>query len=62
MEVCKTDMQTIIKYLGDAAKMYDTLPGRCNARRAWSIRFLIRKLNKKLKLSQTIKINSDEKK
>lgn len=27
MDICKTDMQKIIKYLDDAAKVYDTLPG-----------------------------------
>lgn len=32
MEICKTDMQKIIKYLDDAAKVYDTLPD--NATRA----------------------------
>lgn len=26
MEVCKTDMQKIIKYLDDAARMYDITP------------------------------------
>ena len=28
MEVCKTDMQKIIKYLDDAAIMYDNHPGQ----------------------------------
>ena len=48
MEVCKTDMQKIIKYLDDAAIMYDNLPGQRNVCRAWVIRQLIKKLNKKL--------------
>ena len=30
MEVCKTDMQKIIKYLDDAARMYDNQPGQRN--------------------------------
>ena len=30
MEVCKTDMQKIIKYLNDAAIMYDNHPGQRN--------------------------------
>lgn len=30
MEVCKTDMQKIIKYLDDAAIMYDNHPGQRN--------------------------------
>ena len=47
MEVCKTDMQKIIKYLDDAAIMYDNHPGQRNVCRAWVIRQLIKKLNKK---------------
>lgn len=48
MEICKTDMQKIIKYLDDAAKVYDTLPGQRNTYRAWVIRQQIKKLQKKL--------------
>lgn len=48
MEICKTDMQKIIKYLDDAAKVYDTLPGKRNTCRAWVIRQQIKKLQKKL--------------
>lgn len=48
MDVCKTDVQKIIKYLDDAAKIYDTLPGQRNVCRAWVIRRQIRKLEKKL--------------
>ena len=48
MEVCKTDVRTIIKYLDDAAKLYDTQPGQRYVCRAWVIRRLIKKLNKKL--------------
>ena len=44
MEICKTDMQKIIKYLDDAAKVYDTLPGQRNTCRAWVIRQHIKKL------------------
>ena len=44
MEICKTDMQKIIKYLDDAA----TLPGQRNTCRAWVIRQHIKKLQKKL--------------
>lgn len=53
MEVCKTDVRTIIKYLDDAAKLYDTLPGQRSVCRAWVIRRLIKKLNKKLKNDET---------
>lgn len=48
MEICKTDMQKIIKYLDDAAKVYDSLPGQRNNCRAWVIRQMIKKLEKKL--------------
>jgi hypothetical protein len=48
MEICKTDMQKIIKYLDDAAKVYDNLPGKRNTCRAWVIRQQIKKLQKKL--------------
>ena len=48
MEVCKTDAQRIIKYLDDAAKMYDTIPGQRNVCRAWVLRNIIEKLSKKL--------------
>ncbi len=48
MEICKTDLQKIIKYLGDAAVVYDNQPGQRSVCRAWVIRQLIKKLNKKL--------------
>lgn len=48
MEICKTDVQKIIKYLCDAAAMYDQQPGQKNVCRAWVIRRLIAKINKKL--------------
>lgn len=47
MDICKTDVQKIIKYFDDAAKVYDTLPGQRNNCRAWVIRQMIRKLEKK---------------
>lgn len=48
MDICKTDVQKIIKYFDDAAKVYDTLPGQRNKCRAWVIRQMIKKLEKKL--------------
>ena len=48
MEISKTDVQKIIKYFDDAAKVYDTMPGQRNVCRAWIIRQLIKKLTKKL--------------
>ncbi len=48
MEICKTDIQKIIKYLDDAAKVYDTIPGQRSICRAWVIRQQIKKLHRKL--------------
>lgn len=47
MDICKTDVQKIIKYFDDAAKVYDTLPGQRNNCRAWVIRQMIKKLRAK---------------
>ena len=57
MEVCKTDMQRIIKYLGDAALLYDRQQGLRMSERVRMIRQLNRKLNKKL---STIKSQNNE--
>lgn len=59
MDVSKTDVQKIIKYFDDAAKVYDTLPGQRNNFRAWVIRQMIKKLEKKLSL--LIQSNNEEK-
>ena len=48
-DLCKTDLQRVIKYLEDAAALYDQQHGWNNASRAWCIRQLLLKLNKKLK-------------
>ena len=48
MEICKTDVWKIIQYLDDAAKLYDTRRGQRNVCRAWVIRRMIEKLEKKL--------------
>lgn len=53
VEICQTDLRKIIKYLTDAAVMYDNLPGRRNSCRAWMIRQLIKKINKKLVTHKT---------
>lgn len=47
-DISKTDIQKIIKYLSDAAVLYDTMHGQRQVCRAWVIRQLITKLNKKL--------------
>ncbi len=57
MEVCKTDMRLIIKYLGDAAQLYDAQPSPRMGDRARKIRLLNRKLDKKL---STIKLQDNE--
>ena len=49
MNICNTDMRKIIKYLDDAARVYDFLPGRRPSCRAWVIRQLTKKLKAKLK-------------
>ena len=59
MEISKTDVLKIIKYFDDAAKVYDTLPGQRNVCRAWVLRQMIRKLEKRL---FTINTNQNEKK
>lgn len=58
MDICKTDVQKILKYFDDAAKVYDTLPGQRNNCRAWVIRQMIKKLEKKLSL--LIQSNNEE--
>lgn len=58
VQICKTDVQKIIKYFDDAAKVYDTLPGQRNNCRAWVIRQMIKKLEKKLSL--LIQSNNEE--
>lgn len=58
MDICKTDVQKIIKYFDGAAKVYDTLPGQRNNCRVWVIRQMIKKLEKKLSL--LIQSNNEE--
>lgn len=47
MELCKTDMQRIIKYLEDAATLYDAQAAQRHKCRAHMIKQLILKLKKK---------------
>lgn len=47
-EISKTDLARTLKYLSDAAALYDSTPGQRNVSRAWCIRQLIRKISKKL--------------
>ena len=55
-DICKTDLQRIIKYLGDASALYDQQHGLRYSSRAWYIRKLLVKLNNKLN-----SINHDKK-
>lgn len=48
MEVCKTDIEKTIKYLEDAANLYDTTKRQKDKSRAWFIRRLAVKFRKKL--------------
>lgn len=48
MEVCKTDLQKVISYLDEAAKIYGALPMQSCKSRA----YMIQKLTKKLKKIQ----------
>lgn len=48
MDIPKTDIQKIIAYLGDAARLYDALPMQAMKSRAHMIRQLTVKLKSKL--------------
>lgn len=48
MDICKTDVQKIIKYFDDASKVYNTLHGQRNVCRAWVLKQMSRKLKNKL--------------
>ena len=52
-DLCKTDLQRIIKYLDDAAALYDKQHGLRNSCRAWCIRQLTQKLKKKISQNLT---------
>lgn len=49
MDICKTDIKTIIRLLDDAARLYDMQRGQRFVSRAWVIRRLIKKLKNKFK-------------
>ena len=55
--MCKTDMEKIIKYLEDAASLYDKTKGQRYVSRAWCIRQLVTKLKRKLVLTFNNKQN-----
>ena len=48
MEICKSDIEKIIKFLEDAASLYHETKGQRYVSRAWCIRQLVTKLQRKL--------------
>ena len=48
MEICKTDLTRIIKYLDDASVLYKAQPQQRYKCRAWALSNISRKLKKKL--------------
>lgn len=47
-DICKTDLQKVISYLNDAAKLYDALPMQAMKCRAHMINQLTNKLKSKI--------------
>lgn len=47
MEISMTDMRRAVKYLEDAATLYDTQKGQRNRCRAWVIRQLTAKMQRR---------------
>lgn len=50
-DICKSDLQKVISYLDDAAKLYDALPMQSMKSRAHMIKQLTIKLKSKLSSS-----------
>lgn len=48
MEICKTDIDKIVRYLDDAARLYNEMKGQRYVSRAWCIRRLSSKLKSKI--------------
>lgn len=51
MDICKTDIEKILKYLDDATILYKNTKGQRYTSRAWCIRQLTTKLKRKLVLT-----------
>ncbi len=47
-DICRTDLQRMVKYLDDAAALYDNQHGLRYKSRAWCIRQLTNKIKKKI--------------
>jgi hypothetical protein len=58
-DVCKTDLQKVISYLDEAAKLYDALPMQKCKCRAYMITQLTNKLKTKLLSSQRDALNNN---
>lgn len=58
-DVCKTDLQKVIFYLDEAAKLYDALPMQKCKCRAHMINQLTTKLKSKLLSSQRDALNNN---
>lgn len=58
-DVCKTDLQKVISYLDEAAKLYDALPMQKCKCRAHMINQLTNKLKTKLLSSQRDALNNN---
>ena len=50
MDICKTDIKNMTRYLLDAAKLYDKMDSTVAYNRARLIRILVKKINRKLEL------------
>ena len=51
MDICKTDIEKILKYLDDVTILYENTKGQRYTSRAWCIRQLTTKLKRKLVLT-----------
>lgn len=58
-DICKTDLQKVISYLDEAAKLYDALPMQKCKCRAYMITQLTNKLKTKLLSSQRDALNNN---
>lgn len=58
-DICKTDLQKVISYLDEAAKLYDALPMQKCKCRAHMINQLTTKLKSKLLSSQRDALNNN---
>lgn len=58
-DICKTDLQKVISYLDEAAKLYDALPMQKCKCRAHMINQLTTKLKSKLLSSQHDALNNN---